>query len=256
MADSEKTWNSVWITGASSGIGLELARLIADKADHVAISARSADQLEAAAADHAALSAYPLDVTDADAVKASVDRIAAEAGPIDLAVLGAGTWKLMDVEEFDLAGIRAGVEVNYMGVANAVAALLPGMLARGSGHIVIVASVAGYRGLPKAVAYGPTKAALINLAETLKAELAPHGIKVSVVNPGFVDTPMTRSNPFPMPGMISAEEAARALLSGLEKGRYEIVFPTGFVMGMKFLRLLPNALYFWVVRNFILKNAK
>ncbi|MCW2308895.1 SDR family NAD(P)-dependent oxidoreductase [Rhodobium gokarnense] len=254
MADTP--WNSVWITGASSGIGLELARLMADEAPHVAISARSADALEAAAASHAALAAYPLDVTDADAVKATAERITAEAGPIDLAVLGAGTWKLMDAEDFDLAAVRTGMEVNYMGVANAVAALLPGMLSRGSGHIVIVASVAGYRGLPKAVAYGPTKAALINLAETLKAELAPHGIKVSVVNPGFVDTPMTRDNPFPMPGIIPARDAARALLSGLEKGRYEIVFPTGFVMGMKVLRLLPNALFFWIVRKFILTKAK
>ena len=177
----------------------------------------------------------------------------AEAGPIDLAVLNAGTWKMMGVDDFDLAAIRRGVEVNYMGVVNALDALLPRMLERGRGHIAIVASVAGYRGLPNSLAYGPTKAALINLAETLQTELAPRGITVSVVNPGFVDTPMTRDNPFPMPGIIPAPEAAQALLAGLRRKRFEIAFPRGFAAAMKILRLLPNALFFWVVRRFIYK---
>jgi short-subunit dehydrogenase len=247
-------WKTAWITGASSGIGLELARLLDEKVTHLAVSARSQDKLNALASKCKNVISYPLDVTDADAVAANVGDIEATAGPIDLAVLNAGAWQLMDVADFDLSAIRTGIEVNYMGVVHAINALLPGMLARGAGHIVIVASVAGYRGLPRSVAYGPTKAALINLAETLRTELEPRGITVSLVNPGFVDTPMTRDNPFPMPGIIPAKEAAQRLHAGLVRRQYEIIFPRAFVFAMKSLRLLPNAAFFWVCRTFLLKR--
>jgi short-subunit dehydrogenase len=254
MVLTDNAWKTVWITGASSGIGLELARLLDGNVTHLAVSARSQDKLNALAAQCKNVISYPLDVTDADAVTASVGDIETTAGPIDLAVLNAGSWQLMDIADLDLSAIRTGIEVNYMGVVHAINALLPGMLARGAGHIVIVASVAGYRGLPRSVAYGPTKAALINLAETLRTELGPRGITVSLVNPGFVDTPMTRDNPFPMPGIIPAKEAAQRLLVGLERGKYEIVFPRAFVFAMKLLRLLPNAMFFWVARTFLLKR--
>ncbi len=254
MATSKNDWKTAWITGASSGIGLELARLLDGKVDHVALSARSQDKLDTLAGQCKTVVSYPLDVTDADAVAASVGDIEVAAGPIDLAVLNAGAWQLMDIADLDLSAIRAGIEVNYMGVVHAIDALLPGMLARGAGHIAIVASVAGYRGLPRSVAYGPTKAALINLAETLRTELEPRGITISLVNPGFVDTPMTQDNPFPMPGIISAREAAQNLLAGLKRGKYEIIFPRAFVMAMKALRLLPNAAFFWVARTFLLKK--
>ena len=247
-------WNSVWITGASSGIGLELAKLLDGKAAQVAISARSAGKLRAAAQSAEYLTAYPLDVTDDKAVSKCVTEIEAAAGPIDLAVLNAGVWFPMEAEDFNLANVRTSIDVNYMGVMNALDALLPRMIGRRRGHIAIVASVAGYRGLPKSLAYGPTKAALISVAESLKAELRPHGITVSVVNPGFVDTPMTEENDFPMPGIVSVEEAARETLAGLEAGRYEIAFPKLFVLGMKALRRMPNALFFWVVRTFIMKK--
>ncbi|MDA7947071.1 MAG: SDR family NAD(P)-dependent oxidoreductase [Hyphomicrobiaceae bacterium] len=247
-------WNSVWITGASSGIGLELARRLDGTVPHVAISARSAGKLREAEKSGKNLAAYPLDVTDEKAVAACVENIEAIAGPIDLAVLNAGVWFPMEAEAFDLANVRKSIDINYMGVMNALGALLPRMIGRRSGHIAIVASVAGYRGLPKSLAYGPTKAALINVAESLKAELSPHGITVSVVNPGFVDTPMTEKNEFPMPGIVSVEEAARETLAGLEAGRYEIAFPKRFVLGMKLLRRMPNALFFWIVRTFILKK--
>jgi short-subunit dehydrogenase len=254
MASKETIWKTVWITGASSGIGLELARLMAAKADLVAISARSAESLSDLADEQPAVTAHPLDVTDAETVRACAQAIETQSGGIDLAVLNAGTWTLMDAADLDLKAVRAGVEVNYMGVIHAIDALLPGMLARGRGHIAIVASVAGYRGLPKAVAYGPTKAALINLAETLRAELAPRGITVSVVNPGFVDTPMTEDNPFPMPAIISAQEAARRLLDGLERRQYEIIFPKRFVYALKLLRILPNAAFIRAVRRFVMRG--
>lgn len=247
-------WKTVWITGGSSGIGLELARLLDGDVPHVAISARSEDKLKRAQASGTTIAAYPLDVTDANAVAACVGKVEAAAGPIDLAVLNAGVWQLMSVEAFDLKTVRTAIEVNYMGVMNALDALLPRMLERGRGHIAIVASAAGYRGFPRWLAYAPAKAALINAAETLRSELAPRGITVSLVTPGFVDTPMTKGATISMPGIIPAEEAARKLLEGLENDGFEIIFPRGFVYLMKSLRRMPNALFFRVVRRFVMKD--
>lgn len=244
-------WNTVWITGASSGIGHELARLLAGKANHIAISARSEEKLSALAAQSPTAVVYPLDVTDADAVAACASSIESGCGSIDLAILNAGAWSIMSVDEFDLNRVREGVEVNLMGVMNALNALLPLLLARGSGHIAIVASLAGYRGLPRSLAYGPTKAALISLAETLRTELEPRGITVSLINPGFVDTPMTRDNPFPMPGLMSAREAAERIVAGLERGKFEIAFPFGFARVMKMLGHLPNWAYFRVIKMLV-----
>ena len=248
-------WKTVWITGASSGIGRALALAMDEEVATVAVSARSDDRLEALREQCVNVSAHPVDVTDGEAVARCVDAIEASAGPIDLAVLNAGTWALMDAPNLDLTAVRSGVEVNYFGVMNALDVLIPRMLERGRGHIAIVASVAGYRGLPRAVAYGPTKAALINLAEILRLELKPRGITVSVINPGFVDTPMTRDNPFPMPGIVSAEDAAETILTGLKKRKYEIAFPRGFALVMKLLRLMPNALYFRLIRKFVMRRA-
>ena len=252
MSIPDSFWKVAWVIGASSGIGRELASLLDKRAAKVVVSARSVEKLEELAAGSQAMKPYPLDVTDETAVAACVDRIERDLGPIDLAVLSAGTWAIMDQGEIDIAAIRKGVDVNYMGVVNALAAVVPRMRERGQGHIAIVASVAGYRGLPRAAAYGPTKAALINLAETLKSELEPFGITVSVVNPGFVDTPMTSDNPFPMPGIMPADKAAQAMLAGLEERRFEIIFPRGFVYAVKLLRIVPYRLFFWYVSSFII----
>ena len=244
-------WKTVWITGASSGIGMELARLLDGKVAHVAVSARSRDKLELLASQSKTIVSYPVDVTDAPAMASIAASIEETAGPIDLVVLNAGVWSLMRVDELDLHGVRAGVEVNYMGVMHGLNAVLQSMLARGSGHIAIVGSIAGYRGLFGAVAYGPTKAALINLAETLRCELGPRGIDISIINPGFIDTPMTQDNPFPMPDIISAKDAAQRMLAGLEQKKYEILFPFRFGWMIKSLRYLPNAMYFWVHKTFV-----
>ena len=254
MVDDANTWKTVWITGASSGIGYELAQKVAAETDFVAISARSEAKLSKLASSLPQVHTFGLDVTDETACRQCVEQIEQRSGPIDLAVLNAGLWELMEATHFDLAKAKQALDVNYAGVLNCLDAILPSMLQRGSGHIAIVASVAGYRGLPRSIAYGPTKAALINLAEILNCELAGKGITVSVVNPGFVDTPMTRENPFPMPGIIPAERAAQELLQGLRHRTYEIVFPRGFVWAMKLLRLLPNALYFALVRNIMMRN--
>jgi short-subunit dehydrogenase len=252
--DTSLHWRTAWIVGASSGLGLELAKLLDGRVSTVAVSARSEKSLRALQAESRTIAAYPLDVTDEEAVGLCVREIENAHGPIDLVVLSAGTWEIVSPPDLDVKAFKKSVEVNFMGVVNVLAHVLPGMTKRREGQVAIVASVAGYRGLPKAAAYGPTKAALINLAESLRPELSAQGIILSIVNPGFVDTPMTASNDFPMPFLMPADVAARRLLSGLENKDYEIVFPRRLAWGIKALRLMPNALFFWIVRKFMLKS--
>jgi short-subunit dehydrogenase len=179
----------------------------------------------------------PADVTATHA------RIVAELGELDLAILNAGVWHPMAASAFDAARAAESMSVNYLGIANALEPLIPAMVARRKGQLALVASIAGYRGLPKAAAYAPTKSAVITLAEVLRLELQRHGIVVSVVNPGFVETPMTSVNDFPMPFIMKADDAADRILKGLERGRYEIAFPWQLVALFKILRVLPNSLY-------------
>ncbi|MBI1383876.1 MAG: SDR family NAD(P)-dependent oxidoreductase [Rhizobiales bacterium] len=238
-----------WITGASSGIGRELAILLARQGWRVVASARSAEALDELAAGEPAIVPLAVDVADATAVEAAHQRIVNAHGDVDLLVAAAGVWHMMDPVDYDAAKFRQAMEVNHLGVVHAVLAVVGPMRARRSGHIAIVSSVSGYRGLPRAAAYGPTKAALINLAETLRGDLAGDGIKVQVVNPGFVATPMTAANTFPMPFIISASEAAAAILRGLSSRRFEIAFPWKLVLLMKLLALLPPGLFFALTRR-------
>ena len=216
----------------------------------MAASARSGDKLTELAALDANIAPFPLDVSDAAATAQAVRSIVASLGPIDLAVLNAGVWEAMPARGYSAAKAAHSMAVNYMGVANGVEALLPAMLERGRGHLAMVASVAGYRGMSAlAAAYGPSKAAVINLAESLRHDLPARGVAVSLINPGYVETPMTGVNRFPMPFMIGAEDAARRIVRGLEKGRFEIAFPWQLVALMKLGRLLPYPLFFWYART-------
>lgn len=244
----------VWITGASSGLGAALAGRLARDGRTVALSARSADKLDAVARQSAgpgSLHPVPLDTQDPEAACAAVARIEAELGPIGQAVLNAGTHQPVDPRALKVEDFRKLVEVNLMGTVHCLAAVLPPMLARRRGRIAIVASVAGYRGLPTAAAYGMTKAGLINLAEALRVELAPSGIVVQIVNPGFVRTPLTDRNRFPMPFLMEPEAAAEAFFRGLQSDRFEIAFPRRFVWMMKVLRCLPAPLAFAVTRRLL-----
>ena len=245
-----RSWQGrrVWITGASSGIGAAVARLLLALGARVALSSRSADDLERMAAMHpSAALAAPLDVTDAAAVAPVLQRIVAAWGGIDLVLLCAGTHRPVRAWELDAEAARRLVDVNLNGVLNCLPPVVAQMLAQKSGGVGVVSSVAGYGGLPTALVYGATKAALINLAETLYLDLAPRGIGVHVINPGFVKTPLTDKNTFPMPALISADEAAREIISGLERGRFEIHFPRRFTLWLKLLRLLPYRWYFALV---------
>jgi NAD(P)-dependent dehydrogenase (short-subunit alcohol dehydrogenase family) len=180
-------WKVAWITGASSGIGAEIARQLAQSGVKVAASARSLPEKPL----HANISHFSFDVTGQESARAIVEQIERELGPIDLAVFSAGAYAPFNPTLFSIDNFTRLNAVNYLGVLHCIAALLPRYMARRAGHLAWVASVAGYQGLPKAAYYGPTKAALINLAEALWMELRPHGIDVSVINPGFVETPMT-----------------------------------------------------------------
>lgn len=234
----------IWITGASSGIGRELALSFAHDGHRVAVSARSADKLRELETASSNVSAFPVDVTDAPAVAATVAAIESTLGPIDLAIFNAGVWHPMTASRYDLEKATSSMAINYTGVTNALAPVMKNMIARGRGHLALVSSVAGYRGLPKGGAYAPTKAALISLAESLYADLKIKGVRMTVINPGFVATPMTERNTFPMPFIITVDEAVKAIRRGLDSNRFEIVFPTRMAIMMKTLRLLPYRIFF------------
>jgi NAD(P)-dependent dehydrogenase (short-subunit alcohol dehydrogenase family) len=236
---------TVWLVGASTGIGRATAARLHGQGARVVVSARTAAALDGFVREHPGSEAIALDATDAAAMHEAVARI----GPIDLAVYCAGTYSPMRATEFDLGVAVRHQQVNYLGALVLIDALLPQLLRRGEGHLSLVASVAGYRGLPKSLAYGPTKAALINLAETLYLDLHPRSIGVSVINPGFVETPLTADNDFHMPALITAEAAADEILRGWAAGHFEIHFPKRFTRSLKILRALPDALYFAAVRR-------
>ncbi len=245
---------TAWLVGASTGIGRATASALHAAGARVVVSARSREALDAFVAEHGGRAdAMALDATDADAMRDAAARIVAVHGGIDLAVYCAGTYSAMRATAFDLEVAQQHMRVNYDGALVMLDAVLPQLLAQAKagrgGHLSLVSSVAGFRGLPKSLAYGPTKAALINLAETLYLDLAPLGLGVSVVNPGFVATPLTAQNQFRMPALISPEQAAREILRGWRHGDFEIHFPKRFTGWLKAMRHLPYRAYFAAVRR-------
>lgn len=234
---------TVWLIGASTGIGRATASALHAAGARVIVSARQAALLNEFTALHPGSHALPLDVMDVPALHAAVAQI----GVPDLCVYCAGYYRPMGATGFDLAEARRHLDINYIGALNLLDALLPVLLTAGRGHLSLVSSVAGYRGLPKALAYGPSKAALTHLAEALYLDLHPRGIGVTTIHPGFVTTPMTAQNDFRMPAEISTEQAAQAIMAGWAAGTFEIHFPKRFTRFMKLLRLLPDSLYFRLV---------
>jgi NAD(P)-dependent dehydrogenase (short-subunit alcohol dehydrogenase family) len=243
----------VWIIGASSGIGRATAHALHAAGALVGVSARHTEALEAFVREHPGAKALPLDVTDAAQVQQATRSWLAQAGALDLVLYCAGHYRAMVASAFDLDDALRHQQVNVVGALHVLDAVLPVLRAQAAqgapAHLGLVASVAGYRGLPQSLAYGPTKAALINLAEALYLDLAPEGVGVSVINPGFVETPLTAQNDFQMPALIDAETAAREILAGWRDGRFEIHFPKRFTRVLKVLRPLPDAWYFAAVRR-------
>jgi NADP-dependent 3-hydroxy acid dehydrogenase YdfG len=239
----------VWIIGASSGIGLATAQALHRAGASVAVSARDADALQRFADEHPGSLALPLDVSAAGAVGDRAVQLLAAWGGIDLALYCAGHYKAQRATAFDLMQIQRHNQINYLGAVEMLAAILPAMLQAGSGHLSLVGSVAGYRGLPQSLAYGPTKAALQNLAEVLYLDLHDRHIGVSIINPGFVATALTAANDFAMPALIGAAQAAEEILDGWSRGDFEIHFPRRFTWFLKLLSLLPHRLYFSLIRR-------
>lgn len=236
----------VWLIGASTGIGAALARALAARGARLALSARSATKLERLDIPQALR--LPCDTTAADALQAALAAIMQRFGGIDLVVYLAGDYQPMGATDFDLARAEAIVAVNFNGALKLAAAVLP-HLEPGAG-IAFVASIAGWRGLPKALAYGPGKAALIHFAECLHLELAPRGIGVWIINPGFVATRLTAKNDFAMPALLTPEQAAAEIIAGFRRGNFEIHFPKQFSRVMKLLAHLPYAWSFPLIRRF------
>jgi NAD(P)-dependent dehydrogenase (short-subunit alcohol dehydrogenase family) len=232
------TGRTVWVVGASTGIGAALAEELYARGAHVAVSARRAQALEEVSSGR--MTVVEADVTDRGAVDAAAERVRRALGDIDIAVFNAGYWEQMtSAHGWDRDVFARHVDINLVGMSNGIGAVLPDMLKRGSGRIVGVASVAGYRGLAGAEAYGATKAAQINMLEALRAAVARKGVDVTTVCPGFVRTELTAGNDFPMPFMVEPEQAAHAICDGLERGRMEIVFPLPMALLMKAARFVP-----------------
>ena len=235
----------VWLVGASSGIGAALAGELARLGARVALSARSVDKLRALDIPGALL--LPCDATDTVSLAGARASLLAAWRGVDLVIYLAGDYVPMRTGDFDLAVAEKVITVNFNGGMRLAATVLPDLQA--GGGIAFVASVAGYRGLPKALAYGPGKAALIHFAECLHLDLAPQGVGVWVINPGFVATPLTAKNDFAMPALLTPEQAALATVDGLKTGKFEIHYPKRFTRVMKLLALLPYGWYFPLVRR-------
>jgi NADP-dependent 3-hydroxy acid dehydrogenase YdfG len=243
----------IWVIGASSGIGEACARALITAGAKVSLSSRRVDRLNQIAQTAAATQTLvlPLDVTKETQLQETYQTILDAWGGIDLMLFVSGTYTPLRADDFDIHVAEQTIDANLLGPMRAVALVLPEMLKAHSGHIAIVGSVAGYSGLPKALAYGPSKAAIINFCENLYYDLLPSGISVHMISPGFVATEATAQNDFEMPALISAEEAATEILSGIQKGEFDIHFPKRFSRFLKFLRILPYPLYFWIVRRFV-----
>lgn len=259
MTPTKPVYRAAWITGASTGIGRALALELAERGTNVAISARHADQLDAVTAEAQGkpgrIIALPLDVTDQAAVQLAAGATEQAIGPLDLVVANAGISVPMAGTLVDAKKFRTLFNVNVMGVVHVLEAVVPSFVQRRAGHLAVVSSVAGYRGLPTAAPYCASKAALIALCESLKVELDAAGVKIQVVNPGFVRTPLTEKNAFRMPFLLEPDDAARRLYAGLVSDRFEVTFPKRFTRLVKLMSLLPYPVYFALMRRLVAKRT-
>ena len=239
-----RDWHArkVWVVGASTGIGAALAQALLARGARVVLSARNAARLAEVAGGNAGATVRPLDSTDAAALQAISAEIHTDADPVDLLVYCAADYQPERVWNVHAADVDATIAVNLNGAYYGLEAVLPRMVALGRGGVALVASVAGYVGLPGAAVYGPTKAALINLAELAYCEVARRGVGMYLVNPGFVATRLTAKNRFYMPALRTPEQAAEAIVRGFERGRFEIHFPRRFTLVLKLIRILPQRL--------------
>ena len=244
---SDLAGKRVWLTGASTGIGRAVALELAAHGAVTGLTARNetalrdlCDEIERMGGRAVVLQG---DVTDAVRMKEIVHKFEGQAGAIDVLIANAGSHLFTRPERFDAGEYLGLMDLNYGGMLKCIEALLPGMLDRGAGHIVGVASLAGFRGVPRAAAYGASKAAMINFLESLRFHVVRRNVKVTIVNPGFVRTPLTDKNDFRMPFLIEADRAARTICAGIARGKDEIAFPFPFSWMIKAMRIIPFPLY-------------
>lgn len=242
-----------WITGASTGIGRALARELAAEGYTVAATARDEDRLATLVEETAQLPgkilSFPCDVTDEAAMRMTATTIEQSVGPIVLAIFNAGNYFPTRGERLDVLNIVKTYEINMFGVFYGLVPVVEHMRARGFGHVVIVGSASAYFGWPSAASYGSSKAALNNIAEALKHDFDRLNIRLQVVNPGFVDTPLTEKNRFSMPALMPVDRAAARFAAGLRTGGYEVTFPRRFTWPLKIVRILPFRLRYWLVHK-------
>jgi len=242
----------IWITGASSGIGKSLALKFANHGWRVAASARRENLLQELNKENPNILSFPLDVTDGTLCKKIFNNIVDKFQTIDICVFCTGIHDPESEKRLNNEKIREIMETNFFGTVNCIIAVNKFFRDKQSGHISIVSSVAGYRGLPAASAYCASKAALTSLAESLYVDFKRFNVRVSVVSPGFIKTPMTDKNKFPMPMIRSPEYAAEKMFIGLtKKNAFEIHFPITLTLIMKLLKIMPNWLYLLVARKLI-----
>lgn len=246
---SLRDWNgrAVWLIGASSGIGLACAKALHRAGARVSITGRRTEPLSAFVAEHPGSLGVAADVTERASVLAAATYVRKRHG-LETIIYCAGHYHPMRAQSFDLVDCEQHLDINYRGALYVLDAVLPYL--KPGAHISLVSSVAGHRGLPRSLAYGPTKAALSHLGDVLYLDLRPQGIGVSVVHPGFVATPLTAQNDFEMPALMTPEAAAAAMLEGWAQGEFDIHFPKRFTRPLRFLRHLPDRLYFALVRRF------
>ena len=237
----------IWITGASSGIGKALAEKFASEGWKVAVSARRKEILDEMST-HENIFSYPLDVTNQEQIKSSFERIIKDFNELDLCVLSSGTYDPKLEQGINIKQNKFVMETNFFGVLYCINAVEKFFKDRKNGHISIVSSVAAYRGLPNSSGYGPSKAALTNLAESLYFDFKKHNVRISLISPGFIKTPLTDKNDFPMPFIKSPEFAAEKIFNGLTRSKaFEIHFPKALTVLLKILRILPYKIYLFLI---------
>ena len=240
----------IWITGASSGIGKALALKFANENWSVAISARRENILKEISESHENIKSFPLDVTDQAKCKEVFEQIKSHYGNVDICFFSTGTWNPKKEKDIDVEQIENVFKVNFFGTVNSIKAVEEYFKNKNSGIITIVSSIAGYRGLPNSTGYGPSKSALNNLAESLYFDFGRYNVRVCLVSPGFIKTPMTDKNDFKMPFLKTPEFAAEKIYDGLiKKNDFEIHFPKELTLTLKFFSLLPSKIYFYLIKK-------
>ena len=241
---------NIWITGASSGIGKALAQKFAQEGWQVAASARRENLLNEISELNKNISPFPLDVTDNEKCKEVFKEIKNKYQNLDICFFSTGIWDPKKEKNIDIEQMESVMKINFFGTLNCIKTVENYFKDKKSGHISIVSSVAGYRGLPNSTGYGASKAALINLAESLYFDFGRHNVRISLVSPGFIKTPMTDKNEFKMPFLKTSEFAADKIYNGLVNGSsFEIDFPKELTLILKLLKILPNRLYLYLIKK-------